>query len=277
MVEISNDDNAREITLYANPAIYHITKNPIGAHEAGALVSDCLAHRPKDVVAQTNSSTKFLKTFSSPLPTSFIVNEMQIPSTRDLFKYQHQKFFYFHETPEFYRRNIVPFVQNLPPATNGWIDDFVSGRQSVLLNEKTFVLVPDVKWDTKDKQMFYGLVFLKDTSITCVRDLRQRHIHLLTAIRESVLGFIRSFSALEEDEVVVYIHYYPSFWRFHIHFTSIYFSTLSRNNHIGKAIDLDTVIANLTASDTYYETATLLVSVGSVGPFFPMFKNNPNQ
>ncbi|KAL7712263.1 Scavenger mRNA decapping enzyme [Entamoeba marina] len=248
--------------LRNNTDVCRLTKPIFSINEALALVEDVEQNPDNDVVNKTVAATKYIKTYKiGDATTSYVVNLIHPQTPHEISKYTHQVYRFFYETPELYKQITIPYKNQEPPRE--WINDYLTDKQKPLLRGDGYFLVPDIKWDMKDMKLFYGICFTSDTTITSVRVLRQQHVAFLEKMKKEVLKYIKTVSNLDEEEIVIYIHYHPSFWHFHVHFTSLYFPTLARNNAVGKAILLDTVIENIKADDLYYEKATLMVSLGT--------------
>lgn len=118
-----------------------------------------------------------------------------------------------------------------------------------------FILIPDLKWDGHSIETLYLLAIVHDRNIKSLRDLTDKHIPLLTNIRDEGLKAIENKYNIKQDQVRVYVHYQPSFYHFHVHFNPL-------NNDVpGMSCDkshmLDTIINNITLMPDYYQKATL--------------------
>lgn len=271
---INERRDTKGLVLLKDQSLYSISKTAVATDEAAAVVQLVVDRPDEDVIAKTTSSTKYNKTVTSgSISTSYEVNVMLPASLQEVNKYRKQEYHFFYETPLMYRQLTEPYIQTIEPATNKWIDDYNMGVKEPLMRGDDFFLVPDVKWDMKDTNLFYGICFSEDPSILSIRSLRREHLPLLHRMKENVLKYIESTTKLSADKVVVYCHYHPSFWHFHVHFTSTLFPSLSRNNAIGKAVPLDTIIQNIEYKTDYYAEATLPVSLGTSHVLHDAFVN----
>ena len=196
---------------------------------------------------------------------------------QEINKFKKQEYKYFKETKEMYKIITEKYIQSIPNTTKQWIIDYKNDKNECLFRGKDYFLIPDVKWNVKDLNFFYGICFPEDETILSIRSLESKHLELLKRIRKEVLHFIYEFTSLKEEEIVMYCHYHPSFWYFHIHFTSIYYPLIGRNNNIGKAILLDTIISNLEIDSNYYKNCDLLISLGTSHVLYNSFEQYSNN
>ena len=121
-------------------------------------------------------------------------------------------------------------------------------------DEKTgFTVVMDTKWDEQSMDQLYLVALCEDHSLHTLRDLTGDHVSLLTHIRNTTLKTISTKYHVSPDKILVYVHYLPSFMRFHIHFQHHLHSQASTpRSHM-----IDDVIDNLQRDGTYYQTASL--------------------
>lgn len=68
----------------------------------------------------------------------------------------------------------------------------------------------------------------------------------------------------------IYIHYQPSYYHFHIHFSSV--KKLFPGTNLEKAHLLDTVIRNIEMCSSYYQQATLTYILKQNDPLFEKLK-----
>ena len=157
----------------------------------------------------------------------------------------------FDETPEIYRRYIEPFInrERLLPKYN-WMEKVVNGTDpSIFYQDKYFSLVPDIKWnEQEDIRDLHVLAIVQDRSIRSVRDLNATHIHLLNHIMNTGKYTISQKYDIDPNEVEVSIHYHPSFYWLHIHFTHIEMDEIIP----GRSIFLNDIISNISQYSLYY-------------------------
>lgn len=85
--------------------------------------------------------------------------------------------------------------------------------------ELGFILLPDLKWDGKTVETFYSIAIAHRLNIKSLRSLAAEHLPLLKNIQSKGAAAIYEKFGLDETQLRVYIHYQPSFYHFHVHFT----------------------------------------------------------
>lgn len=160
----------------------------------------------------------------------------------------------------------------------------------LLYEDEGCMLLPDTKWDRKDVAAAYVLAILKDSTIRSaplfslplhsasltshssprrsVRDLRGEHLPMLLKIQAGVLAKLTELYGTRPDSVRAYMHYHPSFWWAHIHFSAITCPNLGFTTSLGKAILFDDILDNLERDSLYYADASLTVGLGESEPLF---------
>ena len=71
---------------------------------------------------------------------------------------------------------------------------------------------------------------------------------------------------LDPSCIRAFLHYQPTFYHLHVHFTNIQFDAPGRNAE--KAHMLSTVISNLEISFDYYSKATIPFMIGEKDPLY---------
>lgn len=87
-------------------------------------------------------------------------------------------------------------------------------------------------------------------------DLNDDHLTLLKNIREKGISTIKTKYGIDETRLRIYLHYQPSFYHLHVHFTFLQHDApgiFCERSHL-----LDTVINNIELLSNYYKKATLL-------------------
>jgi len=82
-----------------------------------------------------------------------------------------------------------------------------------------FVMARDYKWrkGAGIEEMHY-LTMVTDRSLRSIRDLRGRHVPMLTRMKQMVTEYISKTHGLPKSKVRAYFHYFPTFWHLHVHF-----------------------------------------------------------
>ncbi|XP_046631668.1 m7GpppX diphosphatase-like [Daphnia pulicaria] len=118
-----------------------------------------------------------------------------------------------------------------------------------------FILLPDLKWDCRSTSNLYltGIVCKRD--IKSIRDLTSEHLPLLKNIFDKGSAAITKKYGLDKSEQRIYLHYQPSYYHLHIHFTSLQFTPPGCN--VERAHLLSNVIRNIELKSSYYQEASL--------------------
>ena len=279
---ITIDNHNKEIIVCENGILYDIQKDIISIEEAKQLIELIKQYPRDDIIAETVSSIKYHKTITEKrndktISTTYQISKIIPTNQQEINKFKEQTYELFVETYELYQKYTYPYIQKVPEKTYHWIYEYSDNKRECLMNTDDYFLIPDVKWDMKDMKLFYGICFSKDRSILSIRSLNQSHLPLLKKMKQEALQYIKETFGLEEKELIIYCHYLPSFYHFHIHFTSIYYPLLGRNNMLGKAILLDDIIKNITLINDYYQRCELIISVGSSHGLYPLFSSDKSS
>lgn len=118
-----------------------------------------------------------------------------------------------------------------------------------------FILLPDLKWDGKTKETLYLIAIARRRDIRTLRDLTWCHLAFLKNIRDKSIETIVKKYDISRSQLRIYVHYQPSFYHFHVHFTFLKHAAPGINcerSHL-----LDTIISNIELMPDYYKKATL--------------------
>ncbi|KAI5181520.1 m7GpppX diphosphatase [Nematocida sp. AWRm80] len=178
------------------------------------------------------------------------------------------------ETYEMYKSITLPLALKKGPSSK-WIDNIITeieGQKApytttmneiVLYNDNDFFILPDLKWDRANLSSLYLLLIFKDPAIYSLRELTAEHLPILNRIKEVVKVLLKETYNLDISSVCLYFHYYPTFFRAHIHISSLCTSWMGTK--IGSSILLNDVIDNITMNSNYYQRKSLeiVISQGS--------------
>lgn len=84
-----------------------------------------------------------------------------------------------------------------------------------------FIITESPDFDSSNLSSFKLLVLTYNEKLRSIRDLRGEHIPLLKCIKNKVEEIVDKKYHINKNQLRFYIHYFPSFWYFHIHI-SIY-------------------------------------------------------
>lgn len=121
--------------------------------------------------------------------------------------------------------------------------------------ETGFILLPDLKWDSKTTETLYCLALVRKHGLKSLRDLNATHLPLLRNILTKGVTAIEKKYAVARSQLRIYLHYQPSFYHLHVHFT--YLKHDAPGIFCEKSHLLDTVISNIELMSDYYQKATL--------------------
>ncbi|PFX24599.1 m7GpppX diphosphatase-like [Stylophora pistillata] len=184
-------------------------------------------------------------------------------SAKHLEKFSAQNLHFVQETPEVYKSITLPFIDEKSFSIQ-WVYNILEKKaevERVVFEDNDpatgFTLLPDLKWDQKQIENLYLVAISHRRGIKSLRDLDSSHLPLLKNILSKGQEAIRNKYGVAGDELQVYVHYQPSYYHFHVHFTHIKYSAPGCS--LGKAHLLHDVIDNIENIDSnYYSKRTLL-------------------
>lgn len=150
---------------------------------------------------------------------------------------------YFIETPELYKKLVEPNIPKFDMAALKF--------ESVLYIDDDFFLAPDIKY-TRDRPYYIAYVL---SEIRSLRDLNTAHIALLKRMGEISKNVIAKQEKVSIDKLRAYIHYYPSHWRFHVHFNLLQHKLESTS--VDYSRNLSDVIEIISHVGNYFAIANL--------------------
>uniref|UniRef100_A0A224Z1A2 m7GpppX diphosphatase n=1 Tax=Rhipicephalus zambeziensis TaxID=60191 RepID=A0A224Z1A2_9ACAR len=174
-----------------------------------------------------------------------------------LFKPQHM----ITETPKLYKEVTEPYITSQQLSLQ-WVYNILEHKKEserILFEdpdpETGFILLPDMKWDTKQPENLYVLAICHKHGIRSLRDLTADHLSLLRNINEKVKAALLLQFGVPSHRLRGYLHYQPSYYHLHVHFSVLGFD--APGTQVERAHLLSTVISNLEAFPDYYQKATL--------------------
>ncbi|TRY96590.1 hypothetical protein DNTS_007578 [Danionella cerebrum] len=176
-------------------------------------------------------------------------------------KYLHQEVFLVEESGEDYRNLTLPYISGQSFSLQ-WVYNILEKKAEadrIVFEDpdpKTgFVLLPDFKWDQKQLQDLYLIAIIHRRDVKSLRDLTSEHLPLLTNIRRKGEDTILQKYSVSASKLRVYLHYQPSYYHLHVHFTSLEYNAPGCG--VERAHLLSDVIQNLEADSTYYHNRSL--------------------
>ncbi|XP_038162192.1 m7GpppX diphosphatase [Cyprinodon tularosa] len=176
-------------------------------------------------------------------------------------KYQRQESFLVEETGEDYRSITLPYIQEQSLSLQ-WVYNILEKKAEadrIVYDdphpEVGFVLLPDLKWDQKQVDDLYLIAIARQKDIKSLRDLSSEHLPLLQNIFQRGKEAILQRYDLPASKLRVYLHYQPSYYHLHVHFTKLGYDAPGCG--VERAHLLSDVIQNLQADPQFYKTRTL--------------------
>ena len=186
------------------------------------------------------------------------------------------------ETPEMYRKqSVTEFItQEVQKPSKQWVTSIIEGtqeRDEVVVRTAEFVLLPDTERVNRYKRVQLStkrsstpqqqqrtmalnwLSIVQDHSIRTLRDLYGPHIPMLKRMLEVCMYSIEKETGIPQDQVMAYIHYPPSVYQLHVHFSSPYGQYYHRDAF--RVHNLRSVIDNLELDPDYYRKITLYMAI----------------
>ncbi|XP_037970462.2 m7GpppX diphosphatase [Plutella xylostella] len=201
------------------------------------------------------------------------------PATeKHIAKFSQQEVHVVVETPELYAACTLPHIEK-EQFTLQWVYNILEGKSEqdrIVYDSKCekegFVLVPDLKWDGLTKETLYLLAIVRQRGIKSLRDLNASHLPLLKNIRDKGKKAILDKYKVPGSQLRIYLHYQPSFYHLHVHFT--YLRHEAPGIYAEKAHLLDTVINNIEMMPDYYQKASLTFSIREMDNIFNVYETN---
>lgn len=229
--------------------------------------------------SESDSSSSFFTT-KSQLRTEFIndvygnflcladpeINQLKVTiiypaSEKHIVKFSAQPKHLLEETAQDYQTVTLPHLEREQLSLE-WLYNVLKHRKEqdrIVFedpsDETGFILLPDLKWDGKTLEQLYLLALVRVRGIKSLRDLTGEHLPLLRNIKERGTEAIRERYGIGADKLRVYLHYQPTFYHLHVHFTFLQHDPPGiqcEKSHL-----LATVIGNLELVPDYYQRATL--------------------
>ena len=154
------------------------------------------------------------------------------------------------ESYEDYKNKIVPHAKK----NKHRVIDIINGNKDqdqILYQDEHFILIPDIKWNGKDKLELRILAFFKDKNLLSMRDLTGDNIAILQHVKNKSCQIIKEKFNLVEDQLKIFFHYHPTIWRLHLHFMNILFR--SPSSSIERAHSIYSTIENLKLDSNYFK------------------------
>lgn len=110
------------------------------------------------------------------------------------------------------------------------------------------------------------LSIVHDMRIRTLRDLRGYHVAMLRQMLHDSMTAIEQHTGIPRDQVMAYVHYPPSVYQLHVHFSYPYGQFCHRDAY--RVHSLENIINNLEIDSDYYVKATLHLAMYRQSPHF---------
>ncbi|EAT39462.1 AAEL008733-PA [Aedes aegypti] len=209
------------------------------------------------------------------------VNQLKVtivyPATeKHISKYSAHARYLVEETADDYQSVTLPHLEQEQLSLE-WLYNILEHRKEkdrIVYEDPSdkvgFILLPDLKWDGKTLEQLYLLALVRPKGIKSLRDLTAAHLPLLRNIKEGGTKAIKERYGIDSDHLRVYLHYQPSFYHLHVHFT--YLKHDPPGIHCEKSHLLTTIIENLELVPDYYQRVTLSCVLGENDKLYAKLK-----
>ncbi|XP_006731395.1 m7GpppX diphosphatase [Leptonychotes weddellii] len=197
-----------------------------------------------------------------PRQLSDVKTTVVYPATeKHLQKYLRQDLRLVRETGSDYKNITLPHLESQSLSIQ-WVynilDKKAEADRIVFENPDPsdgFVLIPDLKWNQQQLDDLYLIAICHRRGIRSLRDLTPEHLPLLRNIlREGQEAILQRYQ-VSGDRLRVYLHYLPSYYHLHVHFTALGFE--APGSGVERAHLLADVIENLERDPDHYQQRTL--------------------
>ena len=207
------------------------------------------------------------------------------------FKRIEQEFYLIRETPKMYNAITKKYIDSIPDSDNQWIDDILTGKKEkerVIYQDDNFVSVIDSKWrshincqENTDKSLWktkmnknnieknlYILSVIKNKKIQSLRDINDTHVKMLETVLNGTKNAIKNIYGFDDSRLRVFVHYWPQYFHFHIHFTTL---SIHFGCNIEKAHLLEDIIDNVKMNANYYQQCGITAFIGKRSKLHQLF------
>ncbi|XP_003795938.1 m7GpppX diphosphatase [Otolemur garnettii] len=212
-----------------------------------------------------------------PRQLSDIKTTVVFPATeKHLQKYLRQDLRLVRETGEDYKNVTLPHLESQSLSIQ-WVYNILEKKAEadriVFENPDPsdgFVLIPDLKWNQQQLDDLYLIAICHRRGIRSLRDLTPEHLPLLRNILRQGQEAILQRYQVRGDHLRVYLHYLPSYYHLHVHFTALGFE--APGSGVERAHLLAEVIENLECDPTHYQQRTLTFALRADNPLLKLLQ-----
>ncbi|XP_008474762.1 m7GpppX diphosphatase isoform X1 [Diaphorina citri] len=257
-----------------------------GQEGAAVLILEKKAFDEKTVRALCSEDSVLVKSFVNDLYSTYecfpntkgngIKTTLIYPATeKHIKKFERKTVHIIQETPEIYKNITLPYILSETFSVQ-WVYNILEHKSEVekIVFEDSdkdlgFILVPDLKWDGQTLESLYLQAVIHRRDIKSIRDLTTKHIPLLENIQTQGIKAIEEKYGVLQSQLRIYVHYLPSYYHLHVHFTYLQYDAPGINTE--RAHLLSTVIQNIQLLPDYYQKATIPYTLTEADPLYETF------
>uniref|UniRef100_A0A8C0MCX1 m7GpppX diphosphatase n=1 Tax=Canis lupus familiaris TaxID=9615 RepID=A0A8C0MCX1_CANLF len=253
-------------------AIVILEKTPFQVEQVAQL----LMGRPELQLQFSNDIYSTYHLFP-PRQLSDVKATVVYPATeKHLQKYLRQDLRLVQETGSDYKNITLPYLESQSLSIQ-WVYNILDKKaetdRMVFENPDPsdgFVLIPDLKWNQQQLDDLYLIAICHRRGIRSLRDLTPEHLPLLRNIlREGQEAILQRYQ-VRGDRLRVYLHYLPSYYHLHVHFTALGFD--APGSGVERAHLLADVIENLECDPEHYQRRTLTFALRADDPLLRLLQ-----
>ncbi|KAI4469781.1 histidine triad hit protein member [Holotrichia oblita] len=179
------------------------------------------------------------------------------------------------ETPDIYESAVLPFIIK-EQFDLQWVYNILEHKceaDRIVFEDPDpvngFLLLPDLKWNGTTLDTLYLLAIVNDRHIKSLRDLRES-IFIAKNIFNKGCKTIEEKYGIAKSQLLIYLHYQPSFYHLHVHFTYLKHEApgiLAERAHL-----LSNVISNIELVADYYKKVTIPFVVRETDKLFKVLE-----
>jgi len=174
----------------------------------------------------------------------------------------------FSETYEMYLNISEPYIDSIIHTNTLWINNIIFNNNNNLILYKTNNIII-IKDEIFRNNNFYVLA-LPYINIKTIRDLRIYHLPLLYEMKNKIIYTASTFN-ISKNELYIFFHYHPSYYRLHMHGCIISHPLL--DTRYFRHYFIDDIIKNLKTNSNFYRYETLTFELKSNMNLFNLFIN----
>lgn len=141
-----------------------------------------------------------------------------------------------------------------------WFDNVIDNQD---VNEKVYfeddesMILANYKWDRVCDDNMYLLMIFKDPKLRSIRDIED--VSVLERARQNILKLCQG-RGLSNEDICMFFHYRPSYFRLHIHIVNIS-KTTSSLGEPSRNVFLEDVIRNIRMDQNYYKNNSYFIGI----------------